>query len=109
MQYVLPQQVQLLLDLGHVLAQLSLLSHTPAQQIDTLCNQFPALRQFVFGRLVQLFKQLAELTGTRPRWNFYKYVIARDGTHAVAFNSMTGPQDKSFVAEVEKQLNVKLP
>ncbi len=56
-----------------------------------------------------LFKQLAELTGTRPRWNFYKYVIARDGTHAVAFSSMTSPQDKSFVAEVEKQLNVKLP
>ena len=61
------------------------------------------------NQAVPLFKQLAELTGTRPRWNFYKYVIARDGTHAVAFSSMTGPQDKSFVAEVEKQLNVKLP
>ena len=61
------------------------------------------------AQAVPLFKQLSELTGTRPRWNFYKYVIARDGTHAVAFNSMTGPQDKSFVAEVEKQLNVKLP
>ena len=61
------------------------------------------------AQAVPLFKQLSELTGTRPRWNFYKYVIARDGTHAVAFNSMTGPQDKNFVAEVEKQLNVKLP
>ena len=61
------------------------------------------------NKAVPLFKQLAELTGTRPRWNFYKYVIARDGTHAVAFSSMTGPQDKSFVAEVEKQLSVKLP
>ena len=61
------------------------------------------------NQAVPLFKQLAELTGTRPRWNFYKYVIARDGTHAVAFSSMTGPQDKSFVAEVEKQLSVKLP
>ena len=56
-----------------------------------------------------LFKHLIEQTGTKPRWNFYKYVIARDGVHAVAFNSMTGPQDKNFVAEVEKQLNVKLP
>jgi glutathione peroxidase len=61
------------------------------------------------NQAVPLFKQLSELTGTRPRWNFYKYVIARDGVHAVAFNSMTGPQDKNFVAEVEKQLNVKLP
>ena len=59
-QYVLPQQVQLLFNSVHVLAQLALLRHALAQQIDTLCNQFPALRQLVFGRLVQLFKQLAE-------------------------------------------------
>ena len=60
MQYVLPKQVQLLFNLGHVLAQLSLLGHALAQQIDTLCNQFPALRQFVFGWLMQLIKQFAQ-------------------------------------------------
>ena len=54
-----------------------------------------------------LFKQLAEQTGTAPRWNFYKYVISRDGQHIKSFSSMTGPQDKSFVAEVEKQLALK--
>ncbi|PIT75235.1 glutathione peroxidase [Limnohabitans sp. JirII-29] len=54
-----------------------------------------------------LFKQLAEQTGTAPRWNFYKYIISRDGQHIKSFNAMTGPQDKSFVAEVEKQLAAK--
>ena len=54
-----------------------------------------------------LFKQLTEQTGTAPRWNFYKYIISRDGQHIKSFSAMTGPQDKSFVAEVEKQLAVK--
>jgi glutathione peroxidase len=54
-----------------------------------------------------LFKQLTEQTGTAPRWNFYKYVISRDGQHIKSFGSMTGPQDKSFVTEVEKQLALK--
>ncbi len=51
-----------------------------------------------------LFKQLAELSGTTAKWNFYKYVISRDGKQVKGFNSMTSPQDKSFVREIEKQL-----
>ena len=54
-----------------------------------------------------LFKQLAEQTGTTPKWNFYKYIISRDGQHIKSFSSMTGPQDKSFVQEIEKQLALK--
>jgi glutathione peroxidase len=54
-----------------------------------------------------LFKQLATQTGTTPKWNFYKYVISRDGKDIKSFSSMTGPQDKSFVQEIEKQLAVK--
>ena len=54
-----------------------------------------------------LFKQLATKTGTQPRWNFYKYVIARDGVSVVSFNSMVGPASRQFVSEIEKQLAVK--
>ena len=54
-----------------------------------------------------LFKQLAAKTGTTPRWNFYKYVIARDGQSVVSFNSMADPKSGSFVREVEKQLAVR--
>ena len=54
-----------------------------------------------------LFKQLAERTGTAPRWNFYKYIISRDGQTIKSYSAMTGPQDKSFVQEIEKQLASK--
>ncbi len=51
-----------------------------------------------------LFRQLAAKTGTPPRWNFYKYVIARDGVGVVSFNSLVGPTSRQFVSEIEKQL-----
>ena len=51
-----------------------------------------------------LFKQLAKKTGTAPSWNFYKYVIARDGQSVVSFNSMTQPTSAKFIAEIEAQL-----
>jgi len=51
-----------------------------------------------------LFRQLAERTDTPPRWNFYKYVIGRDGASVAAFNSMATPTSRAFLAEVEKQL-----
>ena len=54
-----------------------------------------------------LFKQLAAKTGTVPRWNFYKYVIGRDGVSVTSFNSMTDPAGRSFVSAVEKQLGAK--
>lgn len=50
------------------------------------------------------FRQLAARTGTTPRWNFYKYVIARDGINVVSFNSLTAPESRQFVKEIEKQL-----
>ena len=51
-----------------------------------------------------LFRQLAAKTGTTPRWNFYKYIVSRDGTAVASYNSMTDPAGRSFVAEIEKQL-----
>ena len=56
---------------------------------------------------IPLFKQLTEQTGTAPKWNFYKYLISRDGKTVKSYGSMTGPQDKGFVSEVEKLLAVK--
>lgn len=51
-----------------------------------------------------LFKQLAQISGTTPKWNFYKYLIGRDGKVVEAYSSMTTPDDKAFVRELEKQL-----
>ena len=54
-----------------------------------------------------LFKQLSAKTGTTPKWNFYKYVVSRNGQNVESFNSMTDPKSKSFVREIEKQLASK--
>lgn len=54
-----------------------------------------------------LFKQLSAKTGTVPKWNFYKYVISRNGQNVESFNSMADPKSKSFVKEIEKQLAAK--
>jgi glutathione peroxidase len=51
-----------------------------------------------------LFKQLSAQTGTAPSWNFYKYVIGRDGQSVVSFNSMTDPKGRQFLNEIDKQL-----
>ena len=54
-----------------------------------------------------LFRQLSAKTGTTPKWNFYKYVISRNGQNVESFNSMTDPKGKSFIKEIEKQLASK--
>ena len=37
------------------------------------------------------YKQLAARTGTAPKWNFYKYVIAPGGKEVTAFQSTVSP------------------
>jgi glutathione peroxidase len=53
------------------------------------------------------FKQLAQDPGQRPKWNFYKYLIGRDGKLLDSFNSMTSPDSKSLVQAIEKSLAQK--
>ena len=50
------------------------------------------------------YLQLAEITGSRPRWNFHKYLINRDATQVVAFGSMTKPDDKALLARIDEFL-----
>ena len=56
-----------------------------------------------------LFKQLAEQTGTTPKWNFYKYLISRDGQLVQSFNSTTDPLSKGFLSEVDKLVAAQTP
>ena len=50
------------------------------------------------------FKQLAQDPGQRPKWNFYKYLIGRDGKLIDSYNSMTGPESNRLVQAIEKSL-----
>jgi glutathione peroxidase len=40
----------------------------------------------------------------RPRWNFHKYLIGRDGMIAASFSSEIEPTDARVIAAIEKQL-----
>ncbi len=53
-----------------------------------------------------LFKQLTAQTGQKPRWNFHKYLIGRDGKVVDQYSSMTGPDSKSLLADIGKALKV---
>ena len=56
-----------------------------------------------------LFKQLTKLTDAAPKWNFYKYVISRDGQKVQSFNSTTDPLSKGFLSEVDKLVAAQTP
>jgi glutathione peroxidase len=51
-----------------------------------------------------LFKLLQEKTKTSPKWNFYKYLIDRDGNVIKSFSSMTNPDSRTITSEIEKLL-----
>jgi glutathione peroxidase len=51
-----------------------------------------------------LFAELTRLSGTSPKWNFYKYLIARDGRTVEAYNSLTSPDSRSLVTDIERAL-----
>ena len=53
-----------------------------------------------------LYAELRRITGSAPRWNFHKYVIAKDGTTVQSYSALTEPDDKSFVDGIEKLLAV---
>lgn len=53
------------------------------------------------------FKELIEKSGTKPRWNFYKYIIDREGRVVDSFSSMTSPSNKKITSLIEKLLKEK--
>jgi glutathione peroxidase len=54
-----------------------------------------------------LFADLARRTGSAPRWNFHKYLVARDGATVASYASDVDPASAEFVAAVERLLNAK--
>ena len=53
------------------------------------------------------FKQLIAQGATAPKWNFYKYLIGRDGKLIDSYSSMTGPDSRSLLADIEKSLKAR--
>ena len=51
-----------------------------------------------------LFAALAKESGKAPQWNFYKYLIDRNGKVADSFNSLTDPKGTTLQAAINKLL-----
>lgn len=49
-------------------------------------------------------EKLAGASGSRPRWNFHKYLVDRRGEKVVAFPSDVTPEDAKLVSEIERLL-----
>ena len=60
-----------------------------------------AAQKVTGAEAIPLFRQLAAQGGA-PRWNFYKYVIDRQGKLVASFSSMTRPNDAKLLAAVEQ-------
>ncbi len=52
-----------------------------------------------------LIADLAQRTGQWPRWNFHKYLIARDAGTVTSHVSEVDPLDKAFIRQVERLLD----
>jgi glutathione peroxidase len=51
-----------------------------------------------------LYADLARLTGKKPQWNFYKFVVDRAGKPVATFPSATAPDNPELTALIEKLL-----
>ena len=54
------------------------------------------------------FRQLIAQGATPPRWNFYKYLVGRDGKLIDSYSSMTEPDSRSLTAAMERALRSRL-
>ena len=51
-----------------------------------------------------LFRQLAQVTGESPRWNFNKYLVGRDGKPVAYYGSTAEPSGKAVAGAIEQAL-----
>jgi len=80
-------------------------------QIQEFCRltysvEFPMFEktQVAKGLASPLFQRLAELGGGYPKWNFYKYLIDREGNLVESWSSLTSPESGKVVAAIERLL-----
>jgi glutathione peroxidase len=81
------------------------------KQVQEFCRltygvQFPMFAKTTVkkGDADPLYHTLGDLTGTYPKWNFYKYLLDRNGNIAGTYTSITSPESSSLVDTVEKLL-----
>jgi glutathione peroxidase len=56
------------------------------------------------GAVNPFYERLAQVSGSRPRWNFHKYLVDRKGEKVLAYESTVTPNDPKLVREIERLL-----
>ena len=86
------------------------------KQIREFCTltygvKFPMFEKVhvVGAEATPLYRDLAQVTGEAPAWNFHKYVLGRDGRVVASFGSRTRPDDPAVVQAIEKALEAPRP
>jgi len=81
------------------------------QEIAQFCRltygvQFPMFEKSSVTKVSAnpLFASLSASTGVAPQWNFYKYVVDRNGQAVAGYGSRTTPDDREFVRVIERLL-----
>lgn len=76
---------------------------------NTFGVQFPMFTKTVVtgAQAHPFWRQLTEQAGQQPRWNFHKYLIGRDGRVAGQYSSLTAPDSRSLIRDIEKLLIAK--
>jgi glutathione peroxidase len=81
------------------------------QEIAQFCRltygvQFPMFEKSSVTKVSAnpLFASLGASTGVAPAWNFYKYVVDRQGRPVAGFDSRTTPDDHALVQLIERLL-----
>lgn len=81
------------------------------EQIQTFCRltysvEFPMFEKIHVkkGKADPLYQYLAAQTGAYPKWNFYKYLIDRNGNVVDYFSSITSPESNKLIKAIEKLL-----
>lgn len=81
------------------------------REIADFCTNTYAVKFPMFAKSVvsgaqpnALFAQLIAATGTTPKWNFYKYLIDRNGRVVASYSSLTNPKSKDLIRDIERLL-----
>lgn len=81
------------------------------QEIAQFCRltygvQFPMFEKSSVTKVSAnpLFASLSATTGVAPQWNFYKYIVDRNGQAVAGYGSRTTPDDREFVRVIERLL-----
>lgn len=86
------------------------------QQVADFCENTYGVRFPMFAKssvkgpgASPFYRELAAQAGQAPRWNFYKYLVARDGRVVEHFTSVTGPDSARVARAIEKLLAEPAP